>query len=104
MCPIYQFETLGFDRVYLQEVTWCLKWVRGEKKPPITTIKTKTKGPYVHWEVLLKLKKRITAEVIEVQSLEGLVILGTDKIKGKIVFYNRPMDEQQSHFMLILSR
>jgi hypothetical protein len=28
----------------------------------------------------------LTAEVIEVQSLEELAILGTDKIKGKIVF------------------
>jgi hypothetical protein len=37
----------------------------------------------------------LTAEVIEVQSLEELAILGTDKIKGKIVFYNRPMDNEQ---------
>jgi hypothetical protein len=30
--------------------------------------------------------KRTYPEVIEVQSLEELAILGTDKIKGKIVF------------------
>jgi hypothetical protein len=40
-------------------------------------------------------KNGLTAEVIEVQSLEELAILGTDKIKGKIVFYNRPMDNEQ---------
>jgi hypothetical protein len=34
----------------------------------------------------------LTAEVIEVQSLDDVEKLGKDKIKGKIVFFNRPMD------------
>lgn len=34
----------------------------------------------------------LTAEVIEVQSLDEVERLGRDKIQGKIVFYNRPMD------------
>ena len=34
----------------------------------------------------------ITAEVIEVRSLDEVERLGHDGVKGKIVFYNRPMD------------
>lgn len=37
----------------------------------------------------------VTAEIIEVQSLEEVEKLGRDKIAGKIVFYNRPMDPKQ---------
>ena len=33
----------------------------------------------------------IRAEVIEVKDFEELKALGKEKIKGKIVFYNRPM-------------
>ena len=38
--------------------------------------------------------KGITADVIEVKSLDEVDNLG-DKIKGKIIFYNRPMDRTQ---------
>lgn len=34
----------------------------------------------------------ITGAVVEVQNFEELEALGKDKIKGKIVFYNRPME------------
>ncbi|HLO54986.1 MAG TPA: M20/M25/M40 family metallo-hydrolase [Saprospiraceae bacterium] len=34
----------------------------------------------------------LMAEVIEVQSLDEVETLGREKIQGKIVFYNRPMD------------
>jgi hypothetical protein len=34
----------------------------------------------------------ITAEIIEVKSLDELRAIGTEKIKGKIVFYNRAFD------------
>lgn len=34
----------------------------------------------------------IMAEVIEVQSLDEVEALGRDKVSGKIIFYNRPMD------------
>lgn len=37
----------------------------------------------------------ITAEVVEVKSLDEVESLGKEKIKGKIVFYNRPMDPTQ---------
>jgi hypothetical protein len=45
-----EMETLGFDN--LQEVM-VPKWVRGEKKRPISlTIKLRLMCPYVRWEVL----------------------------------------------------
>jgi hypothetical protein len=34
-------------------------------------------------------------EVIEVHSIKELAELGVDKIKGKIVFFNRPMDNEE---------
>jgi hypothetical protein len=37
----------------------------------------------------------ITGEVVEVRSLDEVENLGTEKIKGKIVFFNRPMDPAQ---------
>ena len=40
-------------------------------------------------------KAGLTAEVIEVKSLDEVEALGKDKIKGKIVFYNRAMDPTQ---------
>lgn len=82
----------GFDSVYLQPVM-VPHWVRGnieraaiidgEKEIPLTicalggSIATPKEG--------------ITAEVIEVHSLEEAKNLGA-KAKGKIIFYNRPMD------------
>ena len=89
-----QMDSLGLDRVWLQPVM-VPKWTRGtpefayiETKPGLTTnvpicalggsIATPAGG--------------IKGNVIEVQGIEDLEALGTDKIKGKIVFYNRPMD------------
>ena len=34
----------------------------------------------------------IRAQVVEVQNFEDLNALGREKVAGKIVFYNRPMD------------
>ena len=36
--------------------------------------------------------KKITAQVIEVKSFDELKALGEDKVKGKIVFFNKPLD------------
>ena len=36
--------------------------------------------------------KRITAEIVEVKSFDELKALGEDKVKGKIVFFNKPLD------------
>ena len=87
-----QLETLGLDKVYLQEVM-VPKWVRGEKESAyILDNKTKINVPIAALGGSIATPKNgLTAEVIEVQGIEDLKILG-DKIKGKIVFYNRPMD------------
>jgi hypothetical protein len=89
-----QLETLGFDKVYLQEVM-VPKWVRGEKETAyILNNKTKINVPICALGGSIATSKNgLTAEVIEVHGLEELATLA-DKIKGKIVFYNRPMDPE----------
>ena len=88
-----QLETLGLDRVYLQEVM-VPHWVRGEKEVAYITVNNKktTVPVCALGGSIATPKKGITAEVIEVHSIEELKDLGAEKIKGKIVFYNRPMD------------
>ncbi|HWS59645.1 MAG TPA: M28 family peptidase [Flavobacterium sp.] len=89
-----QLETLGFDRVYLQEVM-VPKWVRGEKEIAyIMDNKSKINIPVCALGGSVATPKSgITAVVIEVKSIKELEELG-DKIKGKIVFYNRPMEPE----------
>jgi hypothetical protein len=87
-----QLETLGLDKVYLQEVM-VPKWVRGEKEVAyILDNKTKTTIPVCALGGSIATpKKGISAEVIEVHSIKEIAELGIAKIKGKIVFFNRPM-------------
>jgi hypothetical protein len=87
-----QLETLGLDKVYLQEVM-VPKWVRGEKEVAyILDNKTKTVIPVCALGGSIATPKNgISAEVIEVHSIKEIEGLGLDKIKGKIVFFNRPM-------------
>jgi len=89
-----QLETLGLDRVYLQEVM-VPKWVRGEKETAyILDKKTKINVPVCALGgSIATAKNGLTAEVIEVQSIKELEVLG-NKIKGKIVFFNRPMEQE----------
>jgi len=87
-----KMERDGFDKVWLQPVM-VDKWVRGK-----TERATVTKGSHV---VNLRItalggsidtgKNGVKANVVEVHSLDEVKALG-DKVKGKIVFYNRPMD------------
>lgn len=89
-----KLDELGLDQVWLQPVM-VPKWVRGtpefayyETDPgsttniPITALGGSVATP----------PKGIKANVIEVQSIAELDELGADKIAGKIVFFNRPMD------------
>ncbi|MBC5839352.1 M28 family peptidase [Flavobacterium muglaense] len=91
-----EMEKLGFDKVYLQEVM-VPKWVRGAKETAyILDNKTKINVPICALGgSIATASTGLTAEVIEVHSLEELKKLGIDKIKGKIVFFNRPMDNEQ---------
>ncbi|MEC7567717.1 MAG: peptidase M28 family protein, partial [Bacteroidota bacterium] len=84
---------LGLDKVWLQPVL-VPKWVRGPKEfalietepgvtfnVPITALGGSVATPSVG----------LKAEVVEVQNFEELAALGREKIDGKIVFFNRPM-------------
>lgn len=88
-----QMEKLGFDKVYLQEVM-VPHWVRGEKETAyIQDNKTKIKVPICALGGSIATPKNgVIAEVVEVHNFDELKALGEDKIKGKIVFYNRPMN------------
>ncbi len=89
-----EMDALGLDKVWLQPVM-VPKWVRGtpefayiESKPGYTTnVPICALGGSVATPA-----GGIKANVIEVQGLGDLEKLGRDKIKGKIVFYNRPME------------
>jgi carboxypeptidase Q len=88
-------EGYGFDRVYLQEVM-VPHWVRGEKEQGYVITGTK-RTPVALAALGMSVatpKTGITAEVIELHSLKELETLGEAKIKGKVVFFNRPFDER----------
>jgi carboxypeptidase Q len=86
-------ESYHFDRVYLQQVT-VPHWVRGGKEKgaivigqkripvPITALGMSVATP----------PDGITAKVVEVHSLKELDTLGEQRLRGKIVFFNQPMD------------
>jgi hypothetical protein len=90
-----QMETLGLDKVYLQEVM-VPKWFRGKKETaylkvadqiynfPICALGMSVATP----------KNGISANIIEVKSLDELKLLGSNKVKGKIIFFNRPMNPE----------
>ncbi len=87
-------DTLGLDRVYLQECT-VPHWVRGDKE--IVRITHSQMGSFDLNAVALGNSigtgvNGVQAAVIEVHSIEELEKLGPAKLKGKIVFFNRPMD------------
>lgn len=89
-----QMEQSGaFDKVYLQEVM-VPKWVRGEKEEAYFKVQgKKIKVPICALGGSIATSKNgVSAEVVEVQSLKELEQLGREKIKGKIVFFNRPMN------------
>ncbi len=89
-----ELDSLGLDKVWLQPVM-VPKWVRGtpefayiESKPgytsnvPICALGGSVATP----------PGGVKANVIEVMDLADLESLGREKIQGKIVFFNRPMD------------
>ena len=86
-----ELDKLGLDKVWLQPVT-VPHWVRGEKQQAY--IETQ----YGKFDVAIcalggsiaTTKDGVLAEIIEVKSLAEVDSLG-EKVRGKIVFYNRPM-------------
>ena len=87
-------EQYGFDAVWLQPVM-VPHWVRGQKE--IGNIRL-SNGKSLDVNVCALGNAvgtgpaGILAEVIEVKQLKELAELGEKNIKGKIVFFNRPMD------------
>ncbi|WP_395067289.1 M28 family peptidase [Flavobacterium sp.] len=90
-----QMELLGLDKVYLQEVM-VPKWTRGEKELAYLQIgKQKKTFPICALGMSVGTPKNgILANVIEVKSLDELKELGEARIKGKIIFFNRPMNPE----------
>lgn len=90
-----QMELLGLDKVYLQEVM-VTQWVRGEKEVAYLQVgKQKKSFPICALGMSVATPQNgLMANVIEVKSLEELKTLGTDKVKGKIIFFNRPMNPE----------
>ena len=88
-------EKLGLDRVYLQEVM-VPKWVRGEKEVAYVLLgKKKIAFPICALGLSVATAKMgLNASIIEVKSLDELKTLGSEKIKGKIIFFNRPMNPE----------
>ena len=83
---------IGLDSVWLQPVM-VPHWVRGEKETAryaINGIKKEVAICALGFSVATP-KTGILAKVIEVKSLEEAKALGA-KMKGKIVFFNRPFD------------
>jgi carboxypeptidase Q len=91
-------DTLHLDDVRLQP---CLvpHWVRGDKEQ-VRIVNSNTMGSIDLKALSLGNSigtgpEGLSAEVIEVQSLQDLEKFGTAGLKGKIVFFNRPMDPKQ---------
>jgi len=89
-------DTMGLDKVYLQP---CMvpHWVRGDKE--IVRVSQSAMGSFDLNALALGNsigtgELGVSAEIIEVFSLDEVEELG-EAIKGKIVFYNRPMDPTQ---------
>jgi hypothetical protein len=88
-----ELQKLGLDKVWLQPVM-VPKWTRGFKEYAYiespTGEKTITDICALGGSVATP-NLGIKAEVVEVNGLEELATIGKDKLEGKIVFYNRPM-------------
>ncbi|MBR7951832.1 M20/M25/M40 family metallo-hydrolase [Microvirga sp. STR05] len=88
-----EMEKIGLDRVYLQEVM-VPHWVRGAKERARAT---GAKGKGIDFNVCalggsVGTNGKLKAQVVEVKSMAELAALPADKVKGKIVFFNRPMN------------
>lgn len=88
---------VGADRVFTQDVM-VPHWERGAPESVRLLPPAGVKGEAVALAALALGNSvatppaGLTAEVIEVKSLAELEVLGREKIAGKIVFFNRPMD------------
>ncbi|MGV3540368.1 MAG: M20/M25/M40 family metallo-hydrolase [Rufibacter sp.] len=95
-----EMEKLGLDQVYLQ-VVMVPHWVRGDKE--YAAIVNSRISPSREVSVLAlggsvaTPANGLTAEVIEVKSIDELKKLGKKKVQGRIVFFNRGFDQTHIH-------
>ncbi|MES2779332.1 MAG: M20/M25/M40 family metallo-hydrolase [Bacteroidota bacterium] len=92
----YTYQVLkgyGFDTVYKQEVM-VPHWVRGSKEKGMIVKGTQQKPVHICalGNSIATPKEGLRAPVIEVHNFKELETIGTERIKGKIIFFNRPMD------------
>ena len=88
---------LGLDTVYLQEIT-VPHWERGRReKAYFYNEKGKNMLDVcaLGGSVATGMNQFIKGEVIEVQSLDEVNALSDSVIRGKVIFYNRPMDPKK---------
>lgn len=91
-------DSYGFDSVYLQEIE-VPHWERGTKEAAwlvneqgeIKKMHVIALGGSVCTNGLLE------GEIIAVNSIEEMEQLGEEKIKGKVVFFNKPFDHSDLH-------
>ena len=84
------------DSLYLQAVT-VPHWVRGEKEYAAVV----SNGQSSSLDVCalggsVPTNDTLTAQVIEIRSWDELAALDDKRVKGKIVFFNRPMDAREA--------
>jgi len=85
---------MDLDSVYLQELM-VPKWISGSKeKARITSLELGSVDLPITGlgRSVGTSDEGILSQVVEIQSFEELEVLGKQKIEGKIVFFNRPMD------------
>lgn len=93
-----QMLSYGFDSVYLQPVM-VPHWVRGKQE--VAKIVNSKKEGSIDMTICAignsvgTGEGGITAEIIEVKSLDELKDLGKKNLEGKIVFFNRPFDQSK---------
>jgi len=88
-------DSYGFDNVYLQEIK-VPHWERGTKEAAWIVSED---GEIIKMHIIalggsVSTNGLIEGEVLEVQTLEELAALGEEKVKGKMVFFNRPFDQK----------
>lgn len=89
-----QLESLGVDSVWLQPCR-VPQWERGEKEQVRIVLSGKKAldlNALALGNSIGTGAEGLSAEVIEVKGLEEVEALPEEAVKGKIVFYNRPMD------------
>lgn len=91
-----QLDSIGLDKVWLQPVM-VPKWIRGAKEYAYieTSLGQTTQVPICALGGSVATSPNgLKGEVIEVAGIEELKALGKEKVAGKLVFFNRPMQDE----------